>query len=96
MVLGRKGISPPEIRSDLSDELLPVHLTEDELARVASIQILFAANIALKFRAADAWGEKDEAKRTVYEHFTDVHSQSPSTSGRRRRRILTAGTIRRN
>lgn len=52
VVLGQKG-SPPEIRSDLSDELLPMHLTEDELTQVASIRILFAANIALKFRVAE-------------------------------------------
>jgi len=43
----------------------------------------------------DAWGKKEEAKRTIYEHFTLTFTHKVPRLDERRR-ILTAETIQRN
>lgn len=103
-VLSRKG-SLPEIQPGWSNELLPVYLTENELAwwRVFGF-CLSLYNIAVKFRATGWMMERTSRKDKIYigagggkegclRTLTDVYSQSPSASiggSERRRRIPAA------
>jgi len=96
----RRGRSPPEIRSSLSDELFPVHLTEG-LAR----RRVFGFCLPLtsrNFEQRNGWGGRRGQRENRSPSYTSTRwrlfakSFGPSSAGKRRRWIPTAETIRRN